>query len=574
MNDPDQKPPLPAAPATRDAGPGAGPGWRWRGVIAGLGLLSPWWIPNTPWAKQWMARQVLRRTGLECRLGLIIPVGWDGRAHVTSVQLRRPAAPRPLLSGAADRPPPLVDLPLVTAEIRWSALGRGRVEVARLILPHGRVNWSPAPPAPAGSGVAPPVQPAAARASAGPAVLPPASGAAGRDSPSARDAGLLGSGALAGAASPVAPTQADSPAHAPAGEAAAAAAAPMEPTPSPSPPAAIAGPHAAATPATPAPPPPTPKPASRWRVDHLQMPDLHVRWLRSATPQAPEWAAAKIDLEIPLGPAAGPAGEAGRIHVSRLHAGGRRWPSVVDIPVAWDGVELAVRDAAVPVPGGTVRVSGRLLPHTPGLPVAGEASFDAVDLGPLTAWLAPDLPPATGAAAGAARWVLLARYPGQMQSVGQARLTGLVLPVRAWLDRAGLPGVAAIWPEPAWPVRAATVQFHSSGGLVTVEDATLSADELTVRALGTASLAGGPSISLRAYVPPGGADLLSRLSAGWPPERRLSPAILPNSPWAYLDTSVQASWTAPEISLWGRSWTVPELRRELQRLPAAVPPPG
>jgi hypothetical protein len=526
-------------------------------------VLAPWWLPNVPAVKHRLAREIGRRTGLECRLGLIVPLGRDGRAHLHGVQLSRPG-----------RREPIVSLPRVTAEIRWPALRRGRLEISRLRVDGGHLHWTPGPEAPAVSETD----------STGPSAIssPTGTGAelAGAETtdtqPPPAAAGLLGTAPLTSPAIVTRhPQAAPPPAVLPA---AAAPPTPVAVLPTATAAATAAGPAAApaAGPEQRAPAPPAPVAAAsgaRWQLDHIQISGLSLQWLRSTTADAPPLASAMADLDIPLGSPSGTAGHTGRLRFSHLRLGNRPWPSDIEVPLHWDGRTLETGETAIAMPGGTLRLNARLLPQTPGLPLTGEASFERLAVAEMSQWAAPAWAPAAGLAEGQARFALPARHPGRLRTVGQVRLTGLVLPIAGWLDHAGLPGLAARWPWPEWPVRGAFLQFSSDGARLAVEDATLSADELTVRALGTASPGGGPALSLRACVPPGGADLLTRLSAAWPPERRLQPQPLPGSPWACLDTVLHGTWAVPAIELWDHTWPLPELRSELRRLAEPGSPP-
>lgn len=533
--------------------------WRWIFLATVLGALSaPWWFPNLPWVKHRLARHLSERTGLECRLGPINVLGGDGRSHLHGLQLSRP-----------DQAEPIVDLPHLAATLRWSALARGRLEITHLVINGGRVNWSPPPltSLPMAPEATTQALPAAATDTLAAAEVRPERRDDKEDEIPAGDTGLLGSSALTTtdahtgiAPSPTDPSPVTAPdAAAPKPPPVATGEAPPSPDPSPQPPDRPA-------------PPPTAPPTRRWSLGRLQLSDFHVRWVRSGDPQADEVASATLEVDIPLGNPTSAADRVGLVRGENMRLAGRVWPSSVSLPVTWDGATLRTHQAAVPVPGGAVSLSWDLLPAAPGLPLTGEASFAGIRLEDVSRWLAPDSEPAAGLAEGHVRFAVPVRRPGRLRTVGQGRLTNLVLPMRAWLEAAAMPGLATRWPAAHWPTRGAHLQFSSGAGVLTIEDASLFAEELTVRALGTATAAGGPSLAVRGYVPPGGADLLSRLSATWPPDRQLHPQPLPDSPWAFLDVGIQGSWGQPEFVLWDRAWLLPDLRSEIRRLQGPPPP--
>lgn len=491
----------------------------------------------------------------------------DGRSHLHGLQLSRP-----------DQPGPMVDLPHLAATVRWSALARGRLEITHLLIEGGRLNWSPPPAAPRtdtprapDAGV--PASSAAETDTLADAVVPPSQHDTLEDGPARADAGLLGQTTLRttteNAGTPASPAEDPIAATSAPGSVAPASGAEHA---SPSP-AGSAGPSSESASAPPAPPAPSPShPMRRWNLGRLQASGLHLRWVRGGDAKADEVASATLTVDIPLSDPAVAADRVGRLQCENMRLSGRSWPSLLSLPLTWDGTTLQTVQAAVPVPGGAVSLSWNLVPAAPGLPLTGEASFEGVLLEEVSRWLTPDSALAAGVAEGQVRFAVPMRRPGRLRTVGQARLTDLVLPMRAWLEQAGMPGLGARWPASEWPTRGASLQFSSDAGLVRIEDASLFAEDLTVRALGTATTEGGPSLAFRGYVPPGGADLLSRLSATWPPDRQLRPQPLPDSPWAFLDIGVEGSWRQPKFVLWDRAWLLPDLRSEIRRLQGPTPP--
>ena len=246
--------------------------------------------------------------------------------------------------------------------------------------------------------------------------------------------------------------------------------------------------------------------------------------------------------------------------------GERRWIDPVAMPLSSDGAMLSTGVAPVDCPGGRATVSVRCDITAPGVPVLAEMTSEPLDLSRLVAWAVPGVTPPQGTVQAGVKLRGYMRYPRSFQSVGWVEARQLVVPLAEWLRTAGLDRWRPFLSKPEVRADPGRLIFRSVGGQMAVDDASLMADEASVRATGTAALATGLNLSVRTYLAAGGIEPLDKLTRSWPPERTLELTMLPNSPWVYFDSWVQGSFEDPRVALWGRSWTFSELGHELDRL--------
>jgi hypothetical protein len=490
---------------------------------------TPFWLPDLPWVRRWVAQQITLRTGLSCEIGHLRLLTPDGSTRAEHVRLFGTDA-----SGARKE----ITLPMISARLDWHALRHRRISLAELIIDGGSLVWQVGGPAvgPEADSVPEPAFPSVA------SIEP--------DRPSPVGLVPLAEPGQSPEPQPTVAASAGNPPEAmPATETAAAEPA-FDIAPSASPSPKPSSPTTASS--TPRRPPP---------LGHLTIRNLELRAL-AREPHARELASARLEATVPLARRG-----AGRLELaSVVLLGERRWIDPVAVPLSSDGAMLSTGLAPVDCPGGRAKVSVRCDITAQGLPVLAEMTSEPLDLSRLVAWAVPGVTPPQGTVQAEVKLRGYMRYPRSFQSVGWVEARQVVVPLAEWLRTAGLDRWRPFLSKPEVRADPGRLLFRSVGGQVAVDDASLMADEASVRATGTAALTTGLNLSVRTYLAAGGIEALDKLTRPWPPERTLEFTMLPNSPWVYLDSWVQGSFEDPRVALWGRSWTFSELRQELDRL--------
>ncbi len=511
---------------------------RWLTACLFLVVSAPWWLPDLPFVRKWVAGRIAARTGMACELDGLDLFNGDFGPSADGVRLTSRGGLR-------------VELDHVEADIQWRSLLSGRVDISTLTVKSGRLRWQPTPSR----------EPAEEESPEPTVPQPPALA---QQTEPAAPVGLV---PLADASEP-----APEVASAPASVAATPVPAEIPPaTPEPAPEvASAAAPSPPPTQATPSSPPVATTPAAapakgrRWSVGRVKVSDFDLELLTPGS--GAEVFSARLRADVPLG--ATPAD--GAVAASGLTLLGRPLPAGPEVPLRWNGSVLAVPQTAWSVPGGEVGFWLQAEPFSAGTPCLGEVKTEGIDLALVSLWLGTDDSAAAhGTLRGGGQFAGYLRFPRTLQAVGAVSSADLRLPLAAWLKQAG---VASARPEPELVVKKLQAQVAFANLTLAVRDASLFADEMTLRSMGLVTSAGAVSFSGRVYLTQGGRDRLTQLTAGWPPERRIPLAVLPNSPWVYTDSYLQGPLDSPRIALWDQWWTVPELRGEWQRLTAAARP--
>lgn len=554
---------------------------RWRWVSLGL-IFAPWWVPNVPPVKPWLERQLSARTGWQCRVGYVLPLGLKGSPVLGHLQLTRPGAQ--------------LSWRKVTVRPRWSALWKKPLVLEEVQLEEGDLLLTPAaapgtPDTAEDEAAAPqlplllstkPLAPSAEAAVPNVAVTPTAVLQEETEPPPG--VGLLSS--LSDKGTEINPSASSPPEQATPEET------PSE-TPAPLPETAeeTAAPSQAPTPETPAATAPAPPPTSaplvlpprRWRVETLRVETLTVRdltiRLRGAAEAVSDTAALQLaSIYLPLGQERAE----GEIILASWRVLGQSWEKTQALPVTGENGTLRVPDTPIAVPGGTVTVSLQAEPLNPGAPFLAMVQSQELHLPALGQWLLPSLATETEASPWPDthfRMLLQAggflRWPGRsLQTRGLVEMPATTLPLAAWLRAAGWAQAASMLAEPAMPASGARLAFRSLGGTLALDELSLHAQDLLVQGRGTVTTNTGWALATRVYVRESSADLLAQTTRNWPPERQLRLSALANSPWFFLDLPVQGDLLHPTVALWDQQWSLPALRAELARLRALPFPPA